>query len=113
MHEMTITMNILEIVEEHAKVLKAKVVHEIEIDIGELSGIDFDALEFAMENAQKTKLLENSRLLINRIPARARCKSCGNEFDISNFYTACPECNEFIHEILQGKEIKVRAISID
>lgn len=106
-------MNVLSIVEENAKTLNAKIVHEIEMDIGELSGIDYDALEFAMQHVQKSELLEKAKLVINRIPAKARCKSCSYEFDIKDFYSACPKCNKFDHDIFQGKELKVKAIKID
>ena len=106
-------MNILAIVEENAKNLHAETVREIEIDIGELSGIDYDALEFAMQYSKKGELLENAKLVINKIPAKARCKSCNHQFDIRDFYTPCPKCNQFNHEILQGKELKVKAIKID
>ena len=113
MHELSITMSILEIVEENAKNLNAQVVHEIEMDIGELSGIDYDALEFAMEHAQKSDLLKDVKLVINRIPAKARCNSCDHEFELNDFYTACPVCNKYNHDIFQGKELKVKAIKID
>ena len=106
-------MNILNIVEENARNLKAKIVHEIEMDIGELSGIDYDALEFAMLHTHKNELLENAKLVINKIPAKAKCKSCKHEFVINDFYTACPKCNTFDHEILQGEELKVKSIKID
>ncbi|MFH1118641.1 MAG: hydrogenase maturation nickel metallochaperone HypA [Bacteroidota bacterium] len=113
MHEFSIVMNMMAIVEENAKKLHAPVVHEIEMDIGELSGIDYDALEFAMEHSEKSHLLKNARLVINKIPAKARCRSCMHEFDIGDLLTACPKCNTFDHEILQGKELKVRSIKID
>ena len=106
-------MNVLRIAEENAKNLDAKIVHEIEMDIGKLSGIDFEALEFAMQNTQKNESLEDVKLIINKIPAKARCKSCNYEFEIEDFYTACPLCGKFNHDIFQGKEIKVKAIKID
>jgi len=113
MHELSIVMNILDTVEEKAIELNASVVHEIEVDIGELSGVECDALEFAMENSPKKEILKHAILVINRIHAKARCKSCGNEFDLSDFYTPCPNCGKFDHDIFQGKELKVKAIKID
>jgi hydrogenase nickel incorporation protein HypA/HybF len=113
MHEFSITMNVVNIVEENATNLHAKIVHEVEMDIGELSGVDNDALEFAWQYSKKTGLTENAKLVINKIPAKARCRSCNHEFDISDLYTACPECGKFDHDIFQGKELKVKAIKID
>lgn len=113
MHEFSITMNVLNIVEENAMELNAEIVHEIEMDVGELSGVDYDALNFAMQHTKKSELLEHANLVINRIPAKARCKACKHEFDIKDYYTACPDCNHFDHDIIQGKELRVKAIKID
>jgi len=113
MHEFSITLNILNIVEENAKKLNAKIVHEIEMDIGVLSGVDYEALEFAMQHTKKSEMLENAVLVINKIPAKARCKSCDFEFGIDDFYTPCPECEKYHHDIIQGTELKVKAIKID
>jgi len=113
MHELSITLNILNIAEENARILNAVIVHEIEVDIGELSGVDYDALQFAMQCSEKSKLLENAKLVINKIPAKARCNTCNNEFDISDFFAECPECNSLEHDIYQGKELRIRSIKID
>lgn len=113
MHELTITMNILNIVEENARDLNAKIVHEIEIDVGELSGVDNYALQFAMQCTEKSELLAHAQLVINRIPAKARCKTCSNEFTTGDFYAECPECSSLDHDIYQGKELRIRSIKID
>ncbi len=113
MHEFTIAMNVLAIVEENAKTLRAVIVHEIEMDIGELSGVDCDALEFALLHSKKNELLRKVKYVINKIPAKARCKGCNFEFDLSDFYTACPKCSKFDHVFLQGRELKVKTIKID
>lgn len=113
MHELSITLNILNIVEENARDLNAKIVHEIEVDIGELSGVDNDALQFAMQCTVKRGLLEHAKLVINNIPAKARCNTCNHKFDVSDFYSECPKCNSFDHDIYQGKELKIRSIKID
>jgi len=113
MHELSIIINILSIAEENARKLKAVIVHEIEVDIGELSGVEYDALEFAMHCSEKNKILEKAKLVINKIPAKARCYTCNNEFNISDFYAECPKCNSLEHDIYQGKELKIRSIKID
>ena len=113
MHELSITLNILNIVEENARDLNAKIVHEIEVDIGELSGVDIDALQFAMQCTVKSELLGDAKLVINKIAAKARCKTCYHEFDVSDFYSECPKCSSFDHDLYQGRELKIRSIKID
>lgn len=113
MHELSLTMDILEIVEKNAENLKAKIVHEIEMDVGELSGVEYDALIFAFENAPKSEILKNVKLIINKIPVKAVCNSCKHEFEECDYYTPCPKCNSFDINIEQGKEFKIKSIKID
>ena len=113
MHEFTIAMNVLSIAEENANKHRASRVYEIELDIGELSGVDAYALEFAMEYIRKSEIFEQARLVINKIPGKAKCESCHNEFDISDLSMSCPWCSEYNYHVFQGKELKVKAIKTD
>ncbi len=113
MHELSIVNNILEIAEENARKNNAKIIREIELDIGELSGVEFDALEFAFENCQKTGMLKDVKFIVNRIPGKAVCNSCTQEFEACDYYTPCPKCSSFDVNINQGKEIKIKSIRID
>lgn len=113
MHELSMVMSILDTVEENAKVHNAVSVSEIELEVGELSGVEFEALEFAFECAQRTELLKNAKVIINKISAMARCKSCNNEFETSDYYTPCPECNNYDFDVIKGKELKIKSIKID
>ncbi len=113
MHEFSIITNIIEIVEEKLKQLNANIVHDVEMDVGEMAGIDFDALDFAWQHATKSALLKDAKLVVNKIEARAKCEGCSHEFIINDFYTPCPKCGIFKNDIFQGKELKVKAINID
>lgn len=113
MHELSIVQNILEIAEENAKTHNAKIIHEIELDVGELSGVEYDALVFAFENATKSEILKKTELKINKIPVIAVCNSCNHEFEECDYYTPCPKCNSFDINIVKGKEFKIKSIKID
>jgi len=113
MHELSIVISILDAVEENAKSHKASAVNEIELEVGELSGVEYDALEFAIEHAPKNDLLKNAAFVINKIPGKARCNECNKEFELNDYYTVCPLCNKFEYDIIQGKELKIKSIKID
>jgi len=113
MHELSIAMNIIEITEENAKKANASVISEIELDIGTQSGIVIEALEFAMESATKSTMLENAEVKINSIPARSVCSKCNNEFYIEDIFTACPECGNPFCDVIQGKELKLKSLKIE
>ncbi|HEY8782242.1 MAG TPA: hydrogenase maturation nickel metallochaperone HypA [Mucilaginibacter sp.] len=112
MHELSIVMSIIKIAEEQAKAAKATVIDEIELDIGTMSGIETESLEFAWNQAVKQTMLQNAVKKINRINALAKCLDCNTEFTIENYYDACPVCGEHLLDIIQGKELRVKSLLV-
>ncbi len=113
MHEFSIAVSIVEIAESEARKAKASTVTELDLDIGTLSGIEFYALETALEMAIKKTMLEKAQVRINKVQATARCQDCGSEFDISSSFDPCPKCEGLYHDILSGKELKVRSLVVE
>jgi len=113
MHEMSIAMNVVEIATETAVQNKAKKINRIELDVGALSGIVADALEFCFESACKGTMAENAELHLNIIQAEAKCESCGHEFKTREMVSQCAKCKEMVFCINGGKELRVKAINVD
>ncbi len=113
MHELSIVMNILETVEETAKKHQASVVHEIEMAVGILSGVEFDALDFAFENSPKPALLQNVKFVVHKIQPMAKCLDCGNEFSTDQYSTPCTKCSSIKTEIIRGNELKIQSFKMD
>ncbi len=113
MHEMSIAMNIVNIACKEAQKEDAKSIASIEIDIGKLSGVMLDSLKFCYDSACKGTLAEGSELLVNELPALARCKTCEHSFEIDSFMALCPECESYEIDILQGRELKLNAVSVN
>ncbi|HEY9114295.1 MAG TPA: hydrogenase maturation nickel metallochaperone HypA, partial [Bacteroidales bacterium] len=83
------------------------------LDIGTQSGIEMYALEAALEMAVINTVLENAKIQINQIQAEAKCKDCSEVFAIENIFDSCPKCGGFYHEIISGKELKVKSLLIE
>jgi hydrogenase nickel incorporation protein HypA/HybF len=112
MHELSIVMSIIQIAEQQAKTANARSIDEIELDIGTMSGIDMDSMNFAWEQAVKQTMLQNAVRKINSIEAKAKCLDCDTEFAIEKYYDACPVCGEHLLDILQGKELRVKSLLV-
>lgn len=113
MHEFSIAMNIVDIASDYARKESASVVKEIEIEVGDMSGVVMDALEFCLEAAVKDSVLEGAERNIIRIPGKARCTSCSHVFGIHDFYTVCPRCNTPAPEIIAGSELRVKSLLVE
>ncbi len=106
-------MSIIEIAEDEAAANNSSKISAMELDIGTMAGIEYYALDTALEMAVKNTLLEHASIKVNKIQARARCSDCSYEFDISGITDSCPKCNSLFNEILTGSELKIKSIVIE
>lgn len=113
MHEVAIAPGILEIAERYTAEAKASFVPEIVLDIGTVSGVVVDALEFALESVCKGTIIEKAKIITNEIPATGPCLFCGEEFNVEAVFAQCPACEEYNINIIQGKELKVRSLVVE
>ena len=110
MHELSIVMGIIDIAKAELKKANLKKVDEIELDVGTLAGIEFEALDFAWQMAVQDTVLATAKRKINKIEAKAKCISCEHIFLTKSVFDQCPKCNEIFSEILSGKELKVKTL---
>ncbi|MCW5519842.1 hydrogenase maturation nickel metallochaperone HypA [Aureitalea sp. L0-47] len=109
---MSVALGIVSIAEKELEKTNAKQVDLIELDIGDLAGIELDSLNFVWPTAVKNTVLENAKKKINIIKGRAKCVDCESEFELENFYDQCPKCESFSKTILFGKELRVKSLEI-
>jgi hydrogenase nickel incorporation protein HypA/HybF len=112
MHELSIAQSIVELAEQEAQNHSAISIEELELEIGSLAGIDGFALESALESAIKGSLLENVRILTQRIAGEGRCGDCENLFPVTYLFSACPECGSYAVKITKGKELRIKSITV-
>ncbi|NIQ95142.1 MAG: hydrogenase maturation nickel metallochaperone HypA, partial [Desulfuromonadales bacterium] len=90
MHEVGITQSIIEIAEQHARRENAGRIASVTVEIGTLSGVVPESVEFCFEACTSGTLAEGASLIIKRIQGRGRCGDCGDEFDLDTYTFACP-----------------------
>jgi len=110
MHEMSITLGIIDICERHAGGHR---VLSLDVEIGELSGVVPEAVEFCFEACSQGTSLEGSRLNIIKIPANGYCKDCGSDTQMSSLFDACKHCGGYRVVLITGEEMRVREIEVD
>lgn len=113
MHEMSIALSIVNIACKEAEKESAPSIAAIELEVGKLAGVMVDSLEFCYESACKGTLAEGSDLHVIELEGLGKCSNCGNEFNIESFMAICPECDNYETDIVQGKELRLKAISIN
>ena len=113
MHELSIAISIVDLVLDQAKQASARTVSEVELDIGVLSGIEFEALEFALVVATRDTLLEPTLFRINRVEALAECPDCGYLYTPEGMFSHCPECKRAGIRLIRGTELQVKSLLVE
>jgi hydrogenase nickel incorporation protein HypA/HybF len=112
MHEMSLAVNIIKIAQEELTKANGKRIEKIHLSVGKLSGIVIESLEFALEVSQKDGPLAGAQIIIEEVPAVMKCRHCHHQFEAKEFYTVCPICNKFGHDIISGKELLIKSLTI-
>lgn len=104
MHEMAIVQNIVEIVEEQARMHDAKKVIGIKLEFGALTGVMPAAVTFAFEILSKGGLTEGAELDIRIIPIKVFCLECSKEMVLEEYEPFCPVCGSPSLQIVEGRD---------
>ena len=113
MHEMSITQNILEDVEQNLTNVQYSKIIDIKIKIGELTALDPSSLQFCYEALSKGTKFEGVPLVIDEIPLTGHCNSCKNEINIDNFLFVCGNCGSTDVTIISGEELILSEINVE
>lgn len=113
MHEMSIALGIVTIAQDEVQSRQAEYVSVIELEIGELSGVELDALDFVWPVAVKDTVLATAKLDIDYRRGKAKCADCDYEFDVHSLSDDCPNCGSYFKGIYQGKEMRVKTLTLE
>ncbi len=114
MHEFGLVISMIDLAEEAARKEGADVIEAIHVEIGALSGVVPEALEFAFGGARAGTMAATARLEVTYIPAIAYCATCQSEFELDNRFgiAMCPTCDTPSADLRQGREMHVSHLEV-
>ena len=113
MHEMAIAEGILDIALDYAARNDAKRIGKISLLLGEMSGVETEALTFCFSSLVRGTIAEDAELALHRVPLLGRCRSCGAETHIEHYNFTCPACHTGQLDILSGREMQVEYLEVE
>lgn len=112
MHELSIAKSIVELAEDVAEKEQADSIKSIDLEIGALSGVVIEALEFALEVTVKNTKLENAMINFLKINGKADCKNCNLQFETNDLLALCPNCHRANFRIVDGKQLRIKSLTV-
>ena len=112
MHELSIALSLLDLVEEEAARHGGPVV-AVHLRLGPLSGVVREALVSAYELAREGTAAAEAELVVEEVTVLVSCPACRAErTPASAWELCCPDCGTPTPEVLRGRELEVVALEI-
>jgi hydrogenase nickel incorporation protein HypA/HybF len=112
MHEIGLMQAALSVALDYAQTQGAQQIHRLQLQVGELSGVDPDALAFAFDVVSNGTLAEKAELELIAIPVSCYCSSCQQMFHPSDWVYECPCCHQLSADIRQGRALELTSLEI-
>ena len=113
MHEMSLAESIVSLVESHAEAEGFSRVKAIWLEIGELAGVEVEALRFCFEAVMRGSLAEAARLEIIETPGEGVCLQCGATVPVRQRYDPCPACGGYGVRLTRGEEMRIKELEVE
>lgn len=113
MHELSIANSVLEAVRTEVQRRPGARLVKVGLRVGELAGVDPEALSFSFQAITHGTEFEHATLEIEARPRRHRCPKCGVEFNVQDYNTACPDCGASRTECISGDELELAYLELE
>lgn len=113
MHEMSIAVSILDIVNEEARKNNLSKISKVKLKIGEMANIVPELLVSSWEILVQDTMADQSKLEYDFIPLTAKCSDCGVEFHIENVVFQCSKCSSPNIKVISGEELNILYVEGD
>lgn len=114
MHEMSIAVNMMEILKKEMERQGAERLKEVRLKIGELTAVEPESLRFCFEAITEGTIMEGAVLSIEEIGLTAYCPTCNTEFKLDRYFTTlCPGCGGRAGALISGRELDIVSMEIE
>jgi hydrogenase nickel incorporation protein HypA/HybF len=112
MHEASLALSLMDIVEEVAAKEDARRVRGIEIELGALSCVEPEAFLTAIESAAAGRIGEGADVRLIRPAGQAHCMGCGDDVTLDQRGAPCPHCGSYSLLVTGGDGMRLVAIEV-
>ncbi len=113
MHELSLSENMLQIIEEAAAEQGFTKVKTVWMEIGQLSCVEKEALQFCFSSVVDGTVAQQAKLEIIEIAGSGWCLHCACELAVSSRYDACPGCGTYAIKVIRGEEMRIRELEVE
>ena len=112
MREMSLAEGVLQLIEDAARKESFARVTAVCLEIGQLAGVEPEAMAFCFDAVTRDSIADGARLEIVVTPGSGWCMQCSEAIPLSVVYGACPKCGHHQIQVTGGTEMRVRELEV-
>ncbi|MFA7387453.1 MAG: hydrogenase maturation nickel metallochaperone HypA [Thiohalobacteraceae bacterium] len=113
MHELSVCQALVRQLQDLAHQEGAARITKVVVQIGPLAGIEAQLLRHAYPIASAGSLACDAELVIEDLPLRVRCETCGAESDATPNRLLCGACGDYHTQLLSGDELLLAQVELE
>ncbi len=113
MHELSLCAGIVDVLREQASAHDYARVKTVRLEVGELAGVEVEALRFGFDVAARGTLADGATLEIVPVPGTAWCLPCAREVVTHRRFDPCPRCGTHQLRLLAGDELRIKELEVE
>lgn len=102
MHELSLCYNLLDQLQELARVHRARSVAKVSVRVGMLAGVEAQLLETAFSFAKAGTIADAAELTTELVAPCVHCETCGSEAEAKPNDLRCPHCGSNATRLIDG-----------
>ena len=114
MHEMSITVSILETVRDQMSKNGVERLKSIKLRVGEMTAVEPDSLRFCFKACTDGSPLEGAVLEIETMALTGMCSGCNKVFGLEYYFSSvCPHCGGTAADLVSGRELDIVSMEVE
>ncbi len=109
---MSLAEGVLQLIEDAARQQEFSRVSTVWLEIGQLAGVEVEAMRFCFDAVTRGSLAEGARLEIIATPGSGWCMPCAQTVALAEVYGACPLCGQHQVQVTGGTEMRVKELEV-
>ena len=112
MHEMALAEGVLQLIEDAARQQEFAKVTAVWLEIGQLSGVEVEAMKFCFDAVTRDSIADGARLEIIALPGAGWCMGCSMTVPMAEVFGECPRCGGYQMQVTGGTEMRVKELEV-
>jgi hydrogenase nickel incorporation protein HypA/HybF len=112
MHEMSLAEGVLQLIEDAARAQEFSKVTTVWLEIGQLSGVEVEAMKFCFDAVTRDSIAEGAALEIVATPGTGWCMQCSQTVPMQEVFGECPQCGSHQMQVTGGTEMRVKELEV-